>query len=252
MVDRSLVERIEQAAHWAWPPRETGYQDGWSLRADGGRTRRVNSAGTLRFEGSADLDRAIARVEGWYASRGQPACFQLTALTEPPQLDEVLERRGYRRLPSVSILLIDPAAVGPAGVSAIELETRPTALVMNALCDPHWSMTERRVRAELFARIRKPHVFAVLTDHGEPASGGLCVVDGPLAGIFTMRTAAHLRGRGHARAVFRRLAHWARDHGAERIYLQVEDDNAPARGIYEPFGAQRAYGYWYRELGGDR
>ncbi|MEK0083275.1 GNAT family N-acetyltransferase [Benzoatithermus flavus] len=247
MTDRRMVERIEQAALWAWPPRETAWCEGWLLRAGGGRTRRINSVRTLAFAQGADLDKAIARVEVWYAARDLPACFQLTELAAPARLDAVLADRGYRLAAPVSVLLVDAASVEPPERGAFELQTRPTPLVMNAVCDPHWGPEIRRARAELFARIRKPHVFGVLTRGQEPAAGGLCVVDGDLAGIFTMRTGVPFRGRGYGRALFRRLVAWAKAVGAKRIYLQVEDDNAAALALYRPFAPELAYRYWYRE-----
>jgi len=247
VIDRGLVDRIEQAALWAWPPKETAHEDGWLLRASGGGTRRVNSARTLVFAAGSNVGRAIGRVERWYATRGLPACFQLTPFSAPAGLDGALEERGYARLPSVSVLLVDAAEVPPSGREPIELETRPTPLAMNAVCDPRWGPMIRRARAELFARIRRPHVFAVLTEGGQPAAGGLCVVDGPLAGVFTMRTEVPFRRRGYAGAVFRRLVDWARRHGAAQVYLQVEDDNEAALALYRPHGGERVYGYWYRE-----
>lgn len=249
MTDRQLVERIERAALWAWPPKETARDEGWLLRAAGGGTRRVNSVQALVFAAGADVDRATDRVEGWYAARGLPACFQLTGIASPAGLDDALARRGYARLPDVSVLLVDAGRV-PApdrGAPSVEIETRPTPLVMNAVCDPCWGPAIRFARAELFGRIRKTHAFAMATEAGQPVSGGLCVVDGPLAGLFALRTAVPARGRGHAGAVLRRLAAWARGHGAERLYLQVEDGNEAARALHRPYGGERAYGYWYRE-----
>ena len=107
----------------------------------------------------------------------------------------------------------------------------------------------RRVaRAELFGRIRRPHCFAVLFDGIQPVAGRPVVFDRDLAGVFTLRTAVPARGRGHGRAVVRRLAAWARGMGARQLYLQVEDDNAARRALLASLGAQAAYGYWYREL----
>ena len=249
MTDWAVIDRIERAALWAWPPRETTRVDGWLLRADGSATRRVNSVQTLVFAADADLDRAIGRVEAWYAHRDLPACFQLTVRSAPARLDAALDAHGYARLPSVSVVLVDPAGVEVASAPRIELQTRPTPQVMNAVCDPYWGPPARRARAELFARIRRPHVFAVLFEGNQPTAGGLCVVDGELAGVFTLRTAVPSRGRGHGRAVLRRLVVWARHAGAKQVYLQVEDENLPAHALYRPLAAQRAYGYWYREAG---
>lgn len=251
MAELAVIERLERAALWAWPPKETARDDGWLLRAGGGRTRRVNSVQALVFPTATDVQRTIDRVERWYAARGLPACFQLTERAAPADLDAVLAARGYLRLPSVAVLLADAAAVpAPPAAARIELQTRPTPQVMNAVCDPYWDAATRRARAELFARIRRPHVFAVLLEGIQPVAGGLCVVDGDLAGLFTLRTAASARGRGHGSAVMLRLVAWARSAGAREIYSQVEDDNAPAQALHRRLGGRRAYGYWYREREG--
>ncbi len=39
-------------------------------------------------------------------------------------------------------------------------------------------------------------------------------------------------------------AAWVRS----QLYLQVEDENEAARAMARPLDAERAYGYWYREL----
>jgi RimJ/RimL family protein N-acetyltransferase len=247
MIDPPLLLRIEQAALWAWPPEETAGRDGWLLRAAGDHSRRANSVQALSFAAGANLDRAIDGVEAWYAGRGRLACFQLTDRAAPADLDATLARRGYARLSPVSVLVYDLAGLPPPDAPQVELDLRPTPRVMSALCDPRWSPAMRRARGALFARIRRSHVFAVRLDGPEPVAGGLCVVDGDLAGIFALRTASAARGRGHARAVLGRLVGWGRAMGACRVYLQVEDQNAPARALARGLGAGRAYGYWYRE-----
>ena len=248
---RALIERIERAALWAWPPRETARDDGWLLRAAGGAYRRVNSVQALVFAADSDVERAVGRVERWYAASRPAGLLPAHRAGRPrPAFDAVLDARGYRVLPSVSVLLVDAASVAPPPRARIELQTRPTPQVMNAICDPYWEAATRRARAELFARIRRPHVFAVLLEGvASRSAGGLCVVDGDLAGIFCLRTAVPARGRGLGSAVLRRLMAWARDNGATQIYLQVEDDNVPAQALHRQLAGERAYGYWYREAG---
>lgn len=248
MGDVELVARIEAAALWAWPPRETASVDGWLLRAADGHTRRANSVRTTTFAVDASLATAVAKVQVWYGLRGLAACFQLTAVSAPAGLDAALAARGYERLSTTLVVLVDPAGVAPTAAT-VELATRPTPLVMNAVCDRHWGSHTRQARARLLGRIRKPHVFAVATEGGAPAAGGLCVVDGPLAGIFALRTQPEFARRGHAWAVIGRLIEWARAHGAAQVYLQVEEENAPARALFDRLGGEIAYRYWYRELG---
>ena len=246
-VDGALVSKIENAALWAWPPRETAMLRGWLLRAGGGSSRRLNSAATLDFDGD-DLHSAMGAVEQWYAARDVPACFHLTDMARPEELDAALAARGYGSLTPTHVMTTAISTIdGPR--HDVELETRPTALVMNALADPHWTAEIRRDRAAVLARIRRPHVFCVATIDGAAMAAGFCVVEGDLAGIFSMRTQVTMRRRGLARSVLGRLAQWARGMGAETFYLQVEKDNAPAVGLYRSLGFTHAYGYHYRQMG---
>jgi GNAT superfamily N-acetyltransferase len=121
---------------------------------------------------------------------------------------------------------------------------------MNAVCDPLWAPEQRRARAELFARIRRPLAFATALDGPHPVSGAMCVIDREVAGLFSLRTAAAARGRGHGRAVVERLGAWARGMGATLLFLQIEEANAPALGLAQQLGFERRYDYWYRELPG--
>ncbi len=249
-VDIDLLRRVEKASLWAWPPLATASVQGWLLRAGAGHTRRANSAQTLDFEPDADADAdagpAIDAVERWYGGQGLPACFQLTDVAQPAGIDEALAARGYESLtPSGVMLAPADTLAGPA--EGVELLHRPTQAVANALADPLWSASTKRQRASLLARIRRPHRYALASVGGEPAAGGLCVLEDGLAGVFAMRTQTPFRRRGLASLVLKALAGWAQAAGASEIYLQVEDENAAARHLYERLGFVRAYGYRYRE-----
>ena len=242
------VLRLEAAASAGWPPAETARDDGWLLRVAGGRTRRVNSVQALVFASGADVGRAIGRVETWYRARGLPPCFQITDRPSPADLDQALAHRGYARISPVAVLTRQTEGLEAPHGARIELDTRPTPRVMNAVCDPLWSPEQRRARAALFARIRRPLAFATVLDGLHPVSGALCVVDREVAGLFTLRTANAARGRGHARAVVQRLGAWARGMGAKLLFQQIEEANDPALGLARQLGFERRYGYWYREL----
>lgn len=249
MNDPERIRELEQLTARCWPPREARHVAGWIWRASGGATRRVNSVQTLSFDAGSDLSAAITEVEGLYAEKSQPSCFQLTEATMPSELDRLLEARGYGIVTPTSVMTayIPSMLLADERTPDLELHTRPTQAVMNALCDPRWDRATRDDRAGIFARIKKPHRYALLTVGGEPAAGGLCVREGNHAGIFSMRTQAPFRGQGMARRVFDRLVGWARSEGCETLYLQVENANEPATRLYARFGLTRSHGYWYRE-----
>lgn len=252
-----MIAAVERASGRAWPPREMEPLLGWRLRHGGARSRRLDSAQTARFDGGADLGAAIARVERWYAERRQPACFQLTEASAPSGLDAALAARGYARVTPTTVMTaaadaID-AAVAPevelvGGVAEIELAEHATPDVLAALCDAAWPDAIRREREALFARIEPSHRFAIARVGGRPAASGLCVVDGELAGLFSMRTQPGFRRRGLARSLLAGLVAWARSAGARRVYLQVEDADAAARPLYLGAGFAPLYRYHYREL----
>jgi ribosomal protein S18 acetylase RimI-like enzyme len=242
----ALLRRIERAALLAWPPVALRDVAGWRLASGGVHTRRLRSARTLDFHGGADVEQAIDEVERHYARLGLPACFHITNLVAPPDLDARLAARGYARVTPTSVLL------GPVPAlqidESVELLTRASQAVMNAISDRLWSEAARAERAATFARIRRPHRFALAWAAGEPAAAGLAVREGDLVGIFAMRTQPHLRRRGLAEKILARLAGWAAAEGARQLYLQVEDDNLPALGLYRKLGLTRSYGYHYREM----
>lgn len=67
-----------------------------------------------------------------------------------------------------------------------------------------------------------------------------------------MATLPGARGKGAARTVLTALAGWATAHRADRMYLQVEPDNAPALRLYERAGFGEICGYHYRIAAGPR
>ena len=245
MEDEALRHAIEAATLWAWPPERTAGIGGWLLRQGSTATRRQNSVRTSAFSGEVAVERAIAEVEAWYAGFARVACFQLTDASEPSGLDALLTARGYH-LESPSEVMARELTLALPEPPNVTLEGRPTAFVMAAVADPYWPTAERAARAALFGRIRRASTFAVRTVGGVPVSGGLAVVDGPLVGIFAMRTTPMARVSGHGRAVLDRLLGWGRAMGARTAYLQVEADNAPALALYRAAGFRRLHGYHYR------
>jgi ribosomal protein S18 acetylase RimI-like enzyme len=247
--DLDPIAALEAASLSAWPPRETERLNGWQLRHGGARSRRLNSVQTSRFDGDVDVASAIDAVERWYAGRGLPPCFHLTDAARPSDLDRALEARGYGVVTPTSVLLAEADAIPGTGPAEVELAARAGPDVLDAICDPAWPAAIRREREALFARIRPVHRFAISRVDGRSAASGLCVVDGHLAGLFSMRTQPAFRRRGLATRVLLGLAGWARAAGARRVFLQVEEDNAAALRLYRRFGFARVYGYHYRELG---
>ncbi|MFE3487913.1 MULTISPECIES: GNAT family N-acetyltransferase [Streptomyces] len=228
----------------AWQPVESEALGDWRLRAAGGFTRRANSALPLGDPG-LPVGEALDRVRKWYEERGLPAYVQTATGAEGAQelLCAELERNGWRREVSAEVRIAALAPVGDlrAEVAAVRLTREP---------DAAWLARYQRFSTP------GPHVLRVLgsgpsvwfaTVPGEagapdadpaapPAAIGRCVVDGRWAGFMAVEVAPEHRRRGLATAVMAALARRALDEGASAAWLQVEEDNAGARALYDGMG----------------
>ena len=94
--DQDRIRQIEHASLRAWSALEDQPYDGWRLRYSKGYTGRANSVQALD-RSILPIAQKIAYCEAWYRQRGLPTRFRLTAAMQPPDLDDILQQRGYRR-----------------------------------------------------------------------------------------------------------------------------------------------------------
>jgi N-acetylglutamate synthase len=88
--------------------------------------------------------------------------------------------------------------------------------------------------------------FASIRDRGETIAIGRVAVAAGWAGLTAIEVAPGYRRRGLATVVTAALAGQAAAHGAGHVYLQVEDDNEPARLLYRRIGFAAHHDYHYR------
>jgi ribosomal protein S18 acetylase RimI-like enzyme len=88
--------------------------------------------------------------------------------------------------------------------------------------------------------------FASVRSDGQTIAIGRVAVSGDWAGLTAIEVDPAHRRQGLAYAVTAALASTARDRGAGRLYLQVEDDNVAARALYQRIGFTDHHGYHYR------
>jgi N-acetylglutamate synthase len=240
------VRTIEDLAVRAWPARLVQPLHGWRLAFGDGLTRRINSVQAVEWVDRTPLGEAVEGVERFYAGRALPARFRITAVSRPPDLDACLAARGYEVEAPTDVLIANatPMRRGSTGPPVTTAPTPP----------PDWktcwlasgAQGEAAKRRALLARLPEGTVFALARIQEEPVGIGLAVIEREWAGISAMQTAAPYRGRGVARAVLDALIARAGAAGANRLYLQVEQDNAVAQRLYRGAGFSFAYGYHYR------
>lgn len=272
-VPAASYEELARVSARAWRPVESERLGEWELRAaveevprDGGPpghsapgerpwgaaagrrvgfTRRANSVLPLGDPG-VPLDDALTAVRRWYAARGLPAYVQTATGAEGAQepLCAELERRGWVREVTAELW------TGPLAPVA-DLGGEPSGVVLSREADEAWlARYQRKGMSEVALRVlgSGPSVwFATVPGDAEaPAAIGRCVVDGRWAGFAAVEVDPARRRRGLATAVMAALARRALDEGASAAWLQVEDDNAGARALYDRMGfaAHHAYHHY--------
>jgi ribosomal protein S18 acetylase RimI-like enzyme len=241
------IAELERLADEAWPAAVVEEHDGWLLRWAEGPWNRTNSVAAVA-PGRAPLAAKIDHAERWYSERDRPANFKLTEASQPPELADLLRRRGYAEGFTVSVQT-RPAAT-TAGRAEIRIDRRPT---------PEWLAAKRRIAGgtgerarhlpELLGRIAHPIAFASQISSGAVVGVGLGVVTSRHVGVFDLAVDTEQRRRGVATRLIRALAGWGVSQGAETAYLQVETTNAAALDLYRRLGFSEAYRYWYRVVG---
>ncbi|UAL09008.1 GNAT family N-acetyltransferase [Caulobacter segnis] len=245
MIDPALLEPL---ADDAWPARERERLGGWRLNASSGRSMRINACWPLAAP-DRDPEAALDAVEAWFAARGLPPRFKLTdGLTAPVDLAQRLAARGYAS-GKETVVMLGPleALVRGEGDPAIRVTASPDAAFGAVFTATAGDPEDGRERLEALGRIPAPARFARLDIDGAPAAIGCAAIGGPFVGVFGMRTAPDHRRKGLARRVLRALLAEAKDLGAERAWLQVEAENAPAIALYADEGFEPGYRYRYWE-----
>lgn len=255
-IEVSHVAEIEEAAFATWPAGEVADLGGWRLRASDGVTHRANSVWNARFGGAVAVEARLLAVEEFYATRGLPACFQMTVASQPENLDSRLADRGYRLH---SPTLVQLATIETVLQNTPALRTMPYLEVeLNEEFEEDWFDLYETIeqedpsrasgRAAILDRIAEPRAFVRATIDGTPAAVGLGVVRGAYLGISCMATAPRFRRRGAASGILRAMAIWAEMNRAHRAFLQVVAGNHGGMALYGRLGFHTAYNYHYRIL----
>ncbi|SCG34079.1 GNAT family N-acetyltransferase [Micromonospora halophytica] len=244
----TAVVELELAADEAWPAAVRGRLGDWLLRAAAGWSGRANSALPV---GDPDrpLSAALDAVESWYADLGQPAMVN-TPLPLAAPVGAELDARGWDARPLVLVQTVPLAALPPAPPVAadappVELAGTPSEDWFAVAAGRKGDLPDA-ARQVLTAvdRVRFAQVYA---DGTLLATGrGTVTGQGRWLGLSLIEVAPGARRRGLARQVVRALVEWGRAEGATQAFLQVEQRNTAAVGLYRSLGFTTHHTYLTR------
>ncbi len=235
-------KKVEALGLRAWPAREEMVSGGWRMRFSGGYTKRANSATPVAGAGPAIIVK-IDACEAQYRKRELVPVFRLTNLSSPLELDHALGERGYRRA--------DPTMVMLRELSARPKEPGVRKIPLEPWLD-HYSQfsgassQERKKHGDILSAIAAGGNFMVLTAGNRTVACGLMVVENGYAGLFDLVVDPSCRRRGLGGKLLAGMLARAAESFAAFTYLQVTEDNRPARKLYRNAGFEELYRYWYR------
>lgn len=239
--------RIEEASINAWPALRQMLFDGWLLRFSGGFTKRANCILPL-YPPEQPLAEKVRYCENLYARERLQTVFRLTSIGVNSEIDDYLDRRGYRHDDPTEVLQAASPSSAAFGGPRIHLCSRERWLDIYTELT-HLPATAQPLHRAILKGIQTECAYASLEIDGVPVACGLGVIEQDLLGLFDVFTHPDHRGRGLARALVSQLMAWGAGQGAGTTYLQVAAANEAAKALYEQLGFRISHHYWYRISG---
>jgi ribosomal protein S18 acetylase RimI-like enzyme len=245
--DLALMLDCERRIVNAWPSPATLLIDDWVVRFAGGYSGRANSASPLKPGAELDED-TLSLIEELYRSDGLPPCIRLTPLVGEATL-AMVKARGFAVRDASFGLIRALDDIEPEIEPDLQIEARPSAdWIAGVAARQSGIKADAGKLAAIVEGVRLPAAFATWLIAGEPVAFGMSVAERGMAEIGSVVVDPAHRGHGLGRRLIGGLMGWARAMDAEQAYLQVDQTNAVALGLYRSLGFRELYAYETRVL----
>jgi N-acetylglutamate synthase len=241
------IAELETVAAKGWRSPEEARLGQWLLRAAAGFTGRGNSA-LAAGDPAMPLSLAAARVRRWYADRGLPAMIAVPyplGCPDDSPVDQFLAQQGWRVRAGPAVVMTAQAAdVARTGAAdQVDVAAQPDEAWLELY---HYRGQKLPPVARQLLVSAPVQAFAsIRRSRSTVAIGRVAIADG-WGGLTAVEVHPAHRRSGLATAITAALAGVAAEHGAGSIYLQVEEQNEPARALYARCGFAEHHGYHYR------
>lgn len=236
------VESIERATLDAVCPAEVQEIPGWLLPYDPLPVGRAQSAVPLTH--SQVRVSVLREIEARYQQLGRPVVFRLAEQLIDPEVQAELHAMGYLAQHPVLVQVAELAGLLQLAPGDATLNTTPSAPWASVYSGEGFDAADGANRVQLLSRSRHV-VYAHVSEGGQALAAGTGSISQGWLSIHGMRTLPSAQGRGLAGRILATLAAQAASQGVHRVFLQVEDDNTVAQGLYRKAGFETAWRYHY-------
>ena len=243
MTNPSDIASIERATLDAVCPAEVHEIPGWLLPYDPLPVGRARSAVPLAHMPLSPAE--LLQIEAYYQQRDRPTVFRLPESLVSPEIGNALQAMGYVGTQAVLVQVAELAGLlRLAPPDAATLSATPSAAWASVYTAEGFDPVDGANRVQLLSRSRHV-VYACVSEGGQALAAGTGSISQGWLSIHGMRTAPGAQGRGLASRILAGLAAHAAAQGVRRVFLQVEDDNVVAQGLYRKAGFATAWRYHY-------
>lgn len=237
------VESIERATLDAVCPAEVHEIPGWQLPYDPLPVGRAQSAVPLAHTPLSVPE--LQQIEAHYQQRHRPTVFRLPERLISPEVGDALHAMGYTGQHGVLVQVAELAGLlRLAAMDAATLSAAPSAPWASVYTADGFDPVDGAHRVQLLSRSRHV-VYAHVSEGCQALAAGTGSISHGWLSIHGMRTLPSAQGRGLALRILASLAAHAAAQGVQRVFLQVEDDNVVAQGLYRKAGFVTAWRYHY-------
>ncbi|MDH4483373.1 MAG: GNAT family N-acetyltransferase [Rhodoferax sp.] len=237
------VESIERATLDAVCPAEVNEFPGWLLPYDPLPVGRAQSAVPLAHTPLSVPE--LRQIEAHYQQSGRATVFRLPEGLISAEAASALHTMGYTGAHGVLVQVAELAGLlRLAPLDAATLSAAPSAQWASVYTAYGFDPVDGAHRVQLLSRSRHV-VYAHVSEGGQALAAGTGSISHGWLSIHGMRTAPSAQGRGLASRILAGLAAHAAAQGVHRVFLQVEDDNTVAQGLYRKAGFVTAWQYHY-------
>jgi GNAT superfamily N-acetyltransferase len=242
------VRRLEAVSFRSWPASSVEYDGTWAIRLTAGHpSKRINSVNPLDRADHSDLENRIARAARRFDSFGRPLVFRQSPLA-PPELDNILDARGWRRFDETVVMTRNLNEVDLAGTFDHVPLKDVGRWIDQCIVMASFASEVKPGLSEIIGNVQgEVGLFLSEDDDGKPLAAAMAVRFGDLVGLFEVVSNPALRREGYGRRIMRSAMLWGFENGARRAWLQVVAANEPAIALYQDEGFQAAYTYSYRQ-----